>query len=527
MIDFLQQIDQWILLAFNGHHTAAMDRLMMLISDRYVWFPFYGLLLLLMLRSFGWRRTLVYTLAIAMVIWATDQLCASVIRPAVGRLRPSNLDNPLSALITVVDGYRSGSYSFPSCHAANTFALATFMSLLWRRRGITWAFMAWAVVVSCSRLYLGVHYPSDLLAGALIGSAIAVAVYRIMLSLHLKWLAAGALLLALPCQARAEGRAELKWNLDFGTVFDNREGDATYTPTRTYFFTRLAPEIGVAVDSGRHSVMGGAVWTQPIGCEWDGHRISPTLYYQFRTRTLRFGFGMVPKRHLLRPLPNYIESDSVSYFQRNVRGALLTWRGRNGLVQGVVDWRGMQGPRRREAFDLIVDGEWHRPGSLLMAGGLVMLNHLAKQSNPPDDQYVVDNLVANPYVGLDLSALTHPVDTLQLRAGALASLTRDRADSRWLSAAGLWVDLHVSWWRLGLHNTLYLSGRPLFPLYGKFGALLNEGEPFYAGRYYNRTSLTGRLIDWRGMITLHASLDFNVAPQSFNFYQRLILKFYI
>ena len=70
---------------------------------------------------------------------------------------------------------------------------------------------------------------------------------------------------------------ELTWAVDFNTIFDNREGDDKYTDTKTFFQTKLAPEIGVSMMDGMHRISGGVVWTQPIGSEWDGYKLSPTL----------------------------------------------------------------------------------------------------------------------------------------------------------------------------------------------------------------------------------------------------------
>lgn len=224
MMDFLHNADIGMLMAFNGHHTAWLDSAMMFVSDRHVWIPFYVILAALIFHRFGWKKALVYIAAIGLAITFTDQICASVIRPAVARLRPSNLDNPLSDMITVVNGYRSGSYSFPSCHAANTFALATFISLLFRRRTATAAILTWAAVVSCSRLYLGVHYPSDLIAGAVIGSAIAAALYMLAHISCRRFFAAAMLLFAAN---GATAQTEFKWNIELNSVFDNRECPAT------------------------------------------------------------------------------------------------------------------------------------------------------------------------------------------------------------------------------------------------------------------------------------------------------------
>lgn len=101
--------------------------------------------------------------------------CATLIRPEVCRLRPSNPENPLSEMVHIVGGYRGGSYGFPSCHAANSFALASFLTLLFANRKLSLFIFAWAVLNSYSRVYLGVHYPGDLLVGAIIGTAVGLA----------------------------------------------------------------------------------------------------------------------------------------------------------------------------------------------------------------------------------------------------------------------------------------------------------------------------------------------------------------
>lgn len=88
---------------------------------------------------------------------------------------PSNPENPLSEMVHIVGGYRGGSYGFPSCHAANSFALASFLTLLFANRKLSLFIFAWAVLNSYSRVYLGVHYPGDLLVGAIIGTAVGLA----------------------------------------------------------------------------------------------------------------------------------------------------------------------------------------------------------------------------------------------------------------------------------------------------------------------------------------------------------------
>ena len=179
-MDFLIDLDTSVFLWFNGMHTPLLDDFMMIFTGRFVWVPMYLAIAALLFKTFGRRLAVIYILGIALAITATDQTCATLIRPIVERLRPSNLENPLSALTQVVDGYRGGSYGFPSCHAANSFALATFVALLIKRPRISGAIFIWAVANSYSRLYLGVHYPGDLLVGAAIGSAYGLIFYLIV-----------------------------------------------------------------------------------------------------------------------------------------------------------------------------------------------------------------------------------------------------------------------------------------------------------------------------------------------------------
>lgn len=174
-LTFCKGIDTQILIAINDFHSPLLDTLMWWISDRYIWIPLYLTIAALVIRRFGWTRGLcVIAVAIA-VVAMTDYTCASVLRPAVARLRPSAPDNPLSAALHLVNGYRGGHYGFPSCHAANSFALACYISLVLHCRAITLTLFPWTLIVSLSRIYLGVHYPSDILGGFLTGATIAYA----------------------------------------------------------------------------------------------------------------------------------------------------------------------------------------------------------------------------------------------------------------------------------------------------------------------------------------------------------------
>lgn len=177
---WLSDIDKTLLLVANGLHTELLDRLMWGITDRWIWIPFYALLAFFVFKKCRLLGGVMCLLFVILMITATDQTCATFLRPAIARMRPSNPENPLSLMLHYVNDYHGGRYGFPSCHAANTFALAVFLSLLFKNRYFTIMITSWSIIVSFSRIYLGVHYPSDILGGFLIGGLIAVLCYRIM-----------------------------------------------------------------------------------------------------------------------------------------------------------------------------------------------------------------------------------------------------------------------------------------------------------------------------------------------------------
>ena len=181
LLSMLKAMDTMVFLTVNSHHNAYFDSVMWLVSGKLIWVPMYVSLFFVLLKNYSYKVVFAILLAIGVVILFTDSFTAQIIRPWVCRLRPSNLDNPMSSMVHIVDGYRGGAYGFPSNHASNTWGLAFFITFLFRRYKLTFFFFLWALLVCYSRMYLGVHYFGDLLIGgllALVGASTVFYVFR-------------------------------------------------------------------------------------------------------------------------------------------------------------------------------------------------------------------------------------------------------------------------------------------------------------------------------------------------------------
>ncbi|MCR4664142.1 MAG: phosphatase PAP2 family protein [Paludibacteraceae bacterium] len=173
LIDF----DQHWLLYINSHNSSWADFLFWWISDKYVWIPLYLLLTALLWRRFGWRNTLIMLVGFGLAVGLSDFFTSGLLKPFFARLRPSHHPQ-FGSLIHIVNDYRGGRYGFPSSHASDTMALGLLFSMIWKNKKATIPLMVWVAFNCYSRMYLGVHYPFDILIGLLIGSLMAWLSYR-------------------------------------------------------------------------------------------------------------------------------------------------------------------------------------------------------------------------------------------------------------------------------------------------------------------------------------------------------------
>ncbi len=166
----LLHIDKEAFLFLNNLGTPLWDGFWLAITDKWSSIPLYLVLLFFSGKLLGLKRTLVLLVAVALMITVCDQL-ANFFKLGVGRLRPC-YDPELSSLFRLVKASCGGKFGYFSAHAANSFAVAVFFAHLFRSsyRWFPWLLILWAGVVSYSRIYIGVHFPLDVISGALVGT---------------------------------------------------------------------------------------------------------------------------------------------------------------------------------------------------------------------------------------------------------------------------------------------------------------------------------------------------------------------
>ena len=185
MIEYLNDIDADALLAVNGLHDLFQDSFWWLVSAK--WSSLLLVLAIVWILLHQNRRHALLVLAmLVLTIVVADQVSSGLIKHLVERLRPTH-DPSLESMVHVINGYRGGLYGFVSSHSANFFAVSTFLSLVMRQRWVAFSLFTWALLQCYSRMYLGVHYPGDILGGIVVGVLAGWLVWCILRWIQHRW----------------------------------------------------------------------------------------------------------------------------------------------------------------------------------------------------------------------------------------------------------------------------------------------------------------------------------------------------
>jgi undecaprenyl-diphosphatase len=176
MIDALIDWDESLFLYLNSIRTDWLDPIMHTLTGTVVWVPLYALLLYFLIQKYR-MQSIGYIVGIAFLILLADQFTSGFMKPFFERLRPCH-DPRWHGILFNYSGC-GGQYGFASSHASNTFALASYFWLVFRTRSSQWLFL-WAAIISYTRVYLGVHYPADIVVGGLVGIASGFIVYHLI-----------------------------------------------------------------------------------------------------------------------------------------------------------------------------------------------------------------------------------------------------------------------------------------------------------------------------------------------------------
>ncbi len=182
----LINIDQFVLSLFNGSSLLYVDTLMTVLTNAFTWVPLYLMLIFVIIKNNETMPQILLAIGCGILcVLLTDLIADIIVKPYVERWRPTQ-DPFIKYTIDVVNGMRETKYGFFSAHAANTMGIAVFVSLLVRSKIMTWLMILWSLLNCYTRLYLGVHYPGDILVGLLCGALVGILVYFIYYRIYNK-----------------------------------------------------------------------------------------------------------------------------------------------------------------------------------------------------------------------------------------------------------------------------------------------------------------------------------------------------
>ncbi len=188
MLEYLHEIDRELFLFLNGMHNSFFDFVMYWLSDKYIWIPVYLLFVYLLFKFYG-KKWWVLLIIAGSIAGISDLISVHAFKNVFERLRPTHAEE-LKGIVHTVKGYTGAKFGFLSSHASTMFTVAIFFSLIFKSyiKHISLILIIWASLIAYSRIYLGVHYPGDVLAGILLGCLIGFSGYRLYLFIDKRYL---------------------------------------------------------------------------------------------------------------------------------------------------------------------------------------------------------------------------------------------------------------------------------------------------------------------------------------------------
>lgn len=180
MLENLKLLDRQILLAINGLHSPLFDIAMFYVSQIWVFAPLFAYWLYMVYKRYGSKKLVILLGFLVLLVTLTDQT-SNLTKHAIKRYRPThNLE--IQAQVHTVNDYKGGTYGFFSGHSTNSFGVAMLLFLIFSKETLLFrfGFFAWAAITAYSRMYLGVHYPSDIFVGFVVGIFWGYVVYRLI-----------------------------------------------------------------------------------------------------------------------------------------------------------------------------------------------------------------------------------------------------------------------------------------------------------------------------------------------------------
>ncbi len=187
MLEKELHLERDLFLLLNGNHSPFWDNVMYIYSYMFSWVPFYLCFIFIFAYKKNWKEFLLACAAVGLIVLFCDQLSSGIAKPFFQRFRPTHHPD-FENIVNIVFNYRGGNYGFFSGHAANSFGFATLITLMFRNKVLTITMFVFAIITAYSRIYLGVHFISDIVVGTIVGIFCGILVYELYILGRKYWL---------------------------------------------------------------------------------------------------------------------------------------------------------------------------------------------------------------------------------------------------------------------------------------------------------------------------------------------------